>query len=131
LAPELCDGYKPRLERKEKKAMNPDLITALNAAFTKFEGTLTQTASDTNTLNGLQQTDADAKAAIVAAQAKVDAAVQNQLATADALSKQLAAITTDNVQTGQAAKELSDAALAISVALAPPAVVPPAPAPAQ
>ena len=110
--------------------MNPDLITALNAAFTKFEGTLTQTASDTNTLNALQQTDADAKAAIVAAQAKVDAAVQNQLATADALSKQLAAITTDNVQTGQAAKELSDAALAISVALAPPAVAPPAPAPA-
>ena len=111
--------------------MNPDLISALNAAITKFEGTLTQTASDTNTLNGLQQTDADAKAAIVAAQAKVDAAVQNQLATADALSKQLAAITTDNVQTGQAAKELSDAALAISVALAPPVAVPPAPAPAQ
>lgn len=111
--------------------MNPDLITALNAAFTKFEGTLTQTASDTNTLNGLQQTDADAKATIVAAQAKVDAAVQNQLATADALSKQLAAITTDNVQTGQAAKELSDAALAISVALLPPAVAPLAPAPAQ
>ena len=111
--------------------MNPDLISALNAAITKFEGTLTQTASDTNTLNGLQQTDADAKAVIVAAQAKVDAAVQNQLATADALSKQLAAITTDNVQTGQAAKELSDAALAISLALAPPAVASPAPVPAQ
>ena len=111
--------------------MNPDLISTLNAAITKFEGTLTQTASDTNTLNGLQHTDADAKAAIVAAQAKVDAAVQNQLATADELSKQLAAITTDNVQTGQAAKELSDAALAISVALAPPTPVPPTPAPAQ
>ena len=101
--------------------MNPVLISALNAAFTKFEATLTQTASDTNTLNGLQQTDTDAKAAIAAAQAKVDAAVQNQLATADALSKQLAAITTDGLQTGQAAKELSDAALAISVALLPPA----------
>jgi hypothetical protein len=108
--------------------MNPDLITALNAAFTKFEGTLTQTASDTNTLNGLQQTDTDAKAAIATAQAKVDAAVQNQLATADALSKQLTAIKADGLQTGQAAKELSDAALAISVALLPPAV--PAPAPA-
>jgi hypothetical protein len=102
--------------------MNPDLITALNAAFTKFEGTLTQTASDTNTLNGLQQTDTDAKAAIAVAKAKVDAAVQNQLATADALAKQQSAITADSLQTGQAAKELSDAALAISVALLPPAV---------
>ena len=102
--------------------MNPDLISALNAAFTKFEGTLTQTASDNNTLNGLQQTDTDAKAAIAAAQAKVDAAVQNQLATADALAKQLTAISADSLQTGQAAKELSDAALAISVALLPPAV---------
>ena len=110
--------------------MNPDLIAALNAAITKFEGTLTQTASDTNTLNGLLQTDAAAKAAIVAAQAKVDAAIQNQLATADALAKQQTAITTDNVQIGQAAKELSDAALAISVALAPPAA-PPTTAPAQ
>ena len=110
--------------------MNPDLIAALNAAITKFEGTLTQTASDTNTLNGLLQTDADAKAAIVAAQAKVDAAIQNQLATADALAKQQTAIKTDSLQTGQAAKELSDAALAISVALAPPAV-PATPAPAQ
>ena len=111
--------------------MNPDLITALNAAFTKFEGTLTQTASDTNTLNGLQQTDTDAQAAIAAAKAKVDAAVQAQLATADALTKQQAAITADNVQTGQAAKELSDAALAISVALLNPPANPPAPAPAQ
>ena len=111
--------------------MNADRIAALNAAITKFEGTLTQTASDSNTLNGVVQTDADAKAAIVAAQAKVDAAIQNQLATADALAKQQTAITTDNVQTGQAAKALSDAALAISVALAPP-VVPPTPAtPAQ
>ena len=110
--------------------MNPDLIAALNAAITKFEGTLTQTASDSNTLNGVVQTDADAKAAIVAAQAKVDAAIQNQLATADALAKQQTAISTDNVQTGQAAKALSDAALAISVALAPPAV-PATPAPAQ
>ena len=101
--------------------MNPDLISALNAAFTKFEATLTQTASDSNTLNGLQQTDTDAKAAIAAAQAKVDAAVQNQLATADALTRQLASITADSLQTGQAAKELSDAALAISVALLPPA----------
>ena len=110
--------------------MNPDLIAALNAAITKFEGTLTQTASDTNTLNGLQQTDADATVAIAAAQAKLDAAKQNQVATADALSKQRAAITADNVQTGQAAKELADAALAISVALAPPAT-PTAAAPAQ
>ena len=102
--------------------MNPDLISALNAAFTKFEGTLTQTASDTNTLTGLQQTDTDAKAAIAAAKAKVDAAAQNQLSTADALAKQQSAITADNLQTGQAAKELSDAALAISVALLPPAV---------
>jgi hypothetical protein len=104
--------------------MNPDLISALNAAITKFEGTLTQTASDTNTLNGLQQTDTDAKAAIAAAQAKVDAAVQNQLATADALTKQLTAIKSDSLQTGQAAKDLSDAALAISVALLPPTASP-------
>jgi hypothetical protein len=104
--------------------MNPDLISALNAAITKFEGTLTQTASDNNTLNGLQQTDTDAKAAIAAAQAKVDAAVQNQLATADALSKQLTAIKSDSLQTGQAAKDLSDAALAISVALLPPTASP-------
>ena len=104
--------------------MNPDLISALNAAITKFEGTLTQTASDNNTLNGLQQTDTDAKAAIAAAQAKVDAAVQNQLATADALTKQLTAIKSDSLQTGQAAKDLSDAALAISVALLPPTASP-------
>lgn len=104
--------------------MNPDLISALNAAITKFEGTLTQTASDNNTLNGLQQTDTDAKAAIAAAQAKVDAAVQNQLATADALTKQLTAIKSDSLQTGQAAKDLSDAALAISVTLLPPTASP-------